>query len=328
MEYYVLGVDGGGTKTELALMNERASVLLRKRIGCTNHELLRGSYAELCRLLRFAILELLKEAGAALSQLAYAVFGLAGADTQSQCKQIEEAMKGIGIKQFLICNDAYLPIKAGCESGAGISSINGTGCTAAGIDRAGRQLQIGGMGELTGDCGGGDYLGRCACAAVYAAIYKRGEATSMTKILLREAHVLQEEVLFNALSDALQKNQICMRNLNRVVFEAANAGDCVALGILQQMGTENGYSVNALLDRLDFGKEVSIILAGSIWQKGENATAIERLQCTVRDTHPNLSIRFSVLQHPPVLGALLWAFHLAWPAAFGPANREKVIGLL
>lgn len=323
MEHFVLGVDGGGTKTELALLEKNSGRVVRGKFGCTNHELLPGGFSELKTQLQQAVFFLLESAGATVSQIESAVLGLAGADTGAQRKSICQVAEAIGLGRFVVCNDAYLPIKAGCADGVGIAMINGTGCTAAGIDPSDRMLQIGGMGELTGDCGGGDYLARQACAASYAALYKKGPDTQMTALLMQEAGTASAELLFEILPERLQTGEIRLRDLNRVVFQAACRQDSEALKILNHMGAENARSIVALAKTLEFPKEISVVLAGSIFQKGEHPAAVNMLELAVRNGCPEHSFQFTLLKEPPVVGALLWAAETI--NHIDPKLRQKVI---
>lgn len=304
---FVLGVDGGGTKTELVLAETSGAKNLHRRIGCTNYKWLPGGFDELQKLLSQEISSMLEELGAGLPQLRFAVLGLAGADTEWQRKQLEYIVEAAGLQHFLVCNDAYLPIKAGLEDGVGIAAVNGTGCTVAGIDPSGRQIQIGGMGELTGDCGGGDYLAQCACAAVYTELFRKGARTSMTHLLAQAAGISDVTQLFERLTQFLGSGKLRLRDLNRVVFAAANQGDPEAIRILSYMGRENGRSILAAVDMLTFEEHISIVLAGSIYRYGENRTAVDVLQQTVREGCPGHAFSFQVLERPPVVGAVLWA---------------------
>lgn len=77
----------------------------------------------------------------------------------------------MGLNDFVLCNDAFLGVKAGCTHGYGICAINGTGYTIAGIDPNRNMIQIGGQGALTGDVGGGGYLGMAVVSSVYNALF-------------------------------------------------------------------------------------------------------------------------------------------------------------
>jgi hypothetical protein len=64
-----------------------------------------------------------------------------------------------------------------------------------------------------------------------------------------------------------------------------------------------------VIDELDFDmdKPLEIVLAGSLFVKGESPDAIEKLKEDVRQKHPERDAVFSILTHPPVAGAVLWA---------------------
>lgn len=325
MSCFVMGVDGGGSKTDLVLADMDTGRLWHVRIGCTNHELLKGGFAELGELLGNAIRRLTEQAGIFFRQIDAAVFGLAGVDTRRQQTCAEEAVGALGFRHILICNDGFLPIKAGNEHGIGIAAINGTGCTVTGIDRTGRRLQIGGMGDLSGDHGGGAYLGRCATSAVYDALYRDAPATKMAILLKHAAGAAEEGEIFELLPELLTKQTLRLRDLNRIVFEAACMEDSVALRILTNMGEENARSIVALVRKMDFGEKLSVILAGSIYRCGEHPAAMDTLKRAVRSACPERDFHFMLLETPPVAGAVLWAADMLPQRCTEIDMRKRVI---
>jgi len=117
------------------------------------------------------------------------------------------------------------------------------------------------------------------------------------------------------LLDVIDSGQRRLSDFNRIVFEAAQIGDPQAIGILQKMGTRYAQCINAVVGELAFDEDapLEIVLAGSLFVRGESPAAIETLQKMVRETHPGREIAFSILTHPPVAGAVLWAlegFHV------------------
>ena len=322
---YFLGVDGGGTKSDLALFDKFGKLAARKRIGCTNHEHLLGGYAELGRMLKQAAEALTKDAMVSINQIRAGVFGLAGVDTPRQQREITSIIQAGILKNAYVYNDAYLAIKAGCPNGFGAAAVNGTGCTVAGIDRRGEQMQIGGLGDASGDCGGGDYLAGQMLASVYASLYKNAPKTVMTDLLRRTVGAAAEQSVFNEVMDLMQSGDLLRSDLNKIVFQAANQEDSQAREILVKMGVENGRSLNSLIDVLDFGSAFDVVFGGSIYVKGENPTAIEMIKKTVTEAHPDRSIRFHSLGYPLVAGAAIWAAEIFLPPElYAPFYRQAL----
>lgn len=307
MSKYVLGVDGGGTKTYCALFDTQGNKIDAVSWGGTNYALLEGGLSELEVQLGALFSHILDRNGLTPGNLGRCVLGLSGVDTRSQHARISDIIRRLGITDFILCNDAFLGIKAGCESEYGICAVNGTGCTVAGIDPSGRMLQIGGLGDLTGDTGGGYYLGTAAICSVYNSLFKGYAGTYMTDILFEILGIDSKHDYTDAIIKGIAEGRIKVKDLNRVVFKAANKGDAVAKSILEKMGVENARSINAVIRELLFPDRIKIVLAGSIYVKGENPTAVDTLRDCVLEENPHRDIEFEILKCPPVAGAIIWA---------------------
>ena len=64
--------------------------------------------------------ELLEKQGYQLNQIADAVLGLAGADYEEETFALRRTLQDRGLKNCFVCNDGYLGVMAGIESGVGI----------------------------------------------------------------------------------------------------------------------------------------------------------------------------------------------------------------
>lgn len=309
MKKYVLGVDGGGTKTHCALFDIWGNRVDMVSWGTTNHERMPDTFDGLQRELDNMISSILRKNGLEKADLGRCAFGLAGVDTKSQYTKILSILKDIGIDDPLLCNDALLGVKAGSSSGYGICLINGTGCTAIGLDSKGNVLQVGGFGSLTGDEGGGAYLGMAALSGIYNSLFKDLTHTCMADMIFEQLGVSSKDDYMEKLTQALGTGKINISELNRVVFQAANAGDRQAIAILENMGTANARSVYGIMNTLEFDPEedLNIVFAGSIYAKGENPAAINKIKECVMVQNPNRKIKFKILKESPVLGAVVWA---------------------
>lgn len=306
---YVLGVDGGGTKTHCALFDTEGNKIDLISWGTTNHEYLRDGFIGLKRELESMTSLILEKNGVSNEQIRNAVFGLAGVDTKTQQAVISNIISEIGFKKHHVCNDAYLGIKAGSKKGYGICAVNGTGCSVTGISPSGRCIQIGGLGELTGDKGGGSYLGATVIGTIYNSLFKDGKQTLMKDLLFDELKITSRYEFIDTIMQKLSSGEIRISDLNRIAFAAANMGDEKAIEILTEMGKDIASMINGAIRELepDFEDSIDVVLAGSIHVKGENPTATETIKHCVRERNKNRAINFVVLEKPPVAGAVIWA---------------------
>ncbi len=323
MNKYILGVDGGGSKTHCAIFDIQGNKKYTLAWGPTNHEVLKGGYLRLKVEIEEMLTKILSDNMLTVQDLEYCVFGLAGVDTKKQHLKISDILRALGLKDFFLCNDAYLGVKAGCTKGFGVCAINGTGCTIAGIDPLGNKLQIGGQGSLTGDFGGGGFLGKIAISSVYSYLYKSGKATIMKDLLYELLDIADREDFLDSIVEKTEKGTLVIKDLNKIIFKAANLQDTVAIEILDKVARENATSINSLISSIDFTScnSIEIILAGSLYTKGENSTTIKNLEKYLTAANSNKGIVVKKLQVPPVTGAILWALELAGAEMQGMYNK-------
>jgi N-acetylglucosamine kinase-like BadF-type ATPase len=308
MSGWVLGVDGGGTKSHLAMFGPDDSCRVSV-CGPLNHECLPGSYAELEDTLGAFLPGALARAGVTAQDVDFAVFGLAGVDTSAQHARISDMLGALGFSRFLLCNDAYLGVAAGCPGGAGVCAINGTGSVMAAVDAAGTTVQVGGIGALSDDCGGSGWYGEQVLGAVYNALFKRGEPTLLRDMLFAHIAVVRPEAYTEALTSELAAGTLDVNYLNRFVFQAAEQGDAVALGILERSAKHYAGGIAYLAGTLDFpaDRALTVTLAGSVFVKERVKLLPNRIAELVRAALPGRSVQFVALDTVPVAGAVLWA---------------------
>lgn len=181
---YIIGVDGGGTKTDYLVFTTEGELIDSLHVGSRSHEVLSGGFAEVEEKVLSDIEYLLKKNNIPRTSIAAAAFGMAGIDTPAQLTTMKEILRKASFKKIVVANDSILGIKAGCPSGVGICSINGTGTVASGIDEKGDILQVGGIGVASGDYAGGFLIAALAVNAVYDYYFRCGANTILTEKLM------------------------------------------------------------------------------------------------------------------------------------------------
>lgn len=306
---YVLGLDGGGTKTHAALFDIDGNLVDMLEWGPTNHESLAGGFDELRDEMKALLSSLLKRNLITVDDIVSSAFGMAGVDTRYQHRIISGIIEDLDIKNYVLANDAYLGVKAGCPSGVGICVINGTGCTVAGIDVEGRMIQIGGQGSLTRDVGGGGNIGMEAIRCVYDHLFRLAPYTIMKDMLFERLQINSKFDFMEVMPMALKNGTISASEIGKMVFEAANMGDETAISILEFVGENLGKSVNGALHELNFKgiNVIEVVLAGSVNVKGSNPSLINAIKNQVISNNPDKNFKFIILRQPPVAGAVIWA---------------------
>ncbi|MDG0792904.1 N-acetylglucosamine kinase [Cohnella ginsengisoli] len=324
---YVIGVDGGNSKTDYFLFDREGGFVNHINAGTCSHERFADGYAGAHREMDARIRELLAPCGIAPSQIDAAAFGLAGCDLPTQQEELCRIAGRIGLRQYAVDNDSFLGIKAGTERGYGICSVNGSGAVTGGISPSGLRLQVGGIGsELAGDEGGGYYLGRKVVRAVYDGFYRLGPPTAMAEPVMALLGAPSRERFMACAAEAAYQRALPNTELMRVLFAAADAGDEAALTLVAHSARQMALSTAGCIANLDFGAndEIEIVLSGSVWIKAESPLMMQRYMREVGEL-TGRRCRFLPLAVPPATGAVLWALELARGAPVDADMRSKVL---
>ena len=308
MDKYVIGIDGGSSKSHLALFDAEGTLKDFQCWGPLNYEVMNGSFDQFEQELGEFLSKTLQANGITQEHIAYSVIGMAGVDTPAQHGIISAIITKLGLCDFLLCNDAYIGIPAASPTGAGICAINGSGCSVAAIDTAGRMLQIGGRGMLTWDIGGGGMIGDLVIGTVYKSLFRLGPPTLLTKLLFEKLGITNKYELMETLFTMTSKGykiSVC----NRLVFEAAHQSDPVAINILREIATNYANTVIYIIREMEFpaSEPLHVLLAGSVFVKAEHPIMTKMFQTQLDAAYPERNITYTVLEKPPVAGAAVWA---------------------
>ena len=144
---YVIGVDGGGTKTEAVAYDLNGNVLEKSLTGFGN---LVNDEKEALKNIIDSLEVILNKLGKEDLQGLY--LGLAGSEVGDNAKIVKDEIKNKFGLDSVIMNDGDLALKALLKGEDGILVIAGTGSTAFGI-KGDKEARCGGWGHLLGDEG-------------------------------------------------------------------------------------------------------------------------------------------------------------------------------
>lgn len=321
---YILGVDGGNTKTDYFLFDINAKLIDFYRGGTCSHEGLKDSFEGSYRVMNDVFTMFFARNNISVDDIKASVFGLAGVDTPRQKTRLEEVVSRLGFKNSRVVNDSQLGVKAGTTHGYGVCSINGTGTSSSGIDETGQILQVGGIGYVVGDEAGGYHISRQVVRCVYDAAYRFGKETSLTPIVYRHLGVSDQAHLMEKISDAYLARKVDYTTLTIACFEEANKGDAVAIDILKQTATALARSAGGVVVNLHFPNDVEIVLAGSVWVKGSSPIMIQHFEKVITElTKKTCHLR--VLEVPPATGAIIWAHEIYYNVFPDQRIRQQMI---
>ncbi|WDR04753.1 BadF/BadG/BcrA/BcrD ATPase family protein [Devosia rhodophyticola] len=169
----ILGIDGGGSKTQLNLVDRTGLVVHYGRVGGTN-------LADNPHWLE-ALETLLASTEPFRSDIVQAVVAIGGyRENPVLDRRVEDALKTLLVDiPTVIDNDVYVAHDAAFLGAGGVLLIAGTGSMAVSRSGAGTLTRTGGWGELFGDEGSAYWIGREALGLATRALDGRGQATRL-----------------------------------------------------------------------------------------------------------------------------------------------------
>ncbi len=315
----VLAVDGGNSKTDVALAREDGSVLglVRGPMSSPHHLGLEGSVGLLAELRAQALTQAgLGGDGAGVADIGQVL--LAGLDFPAEEDRLHAALSAKGWTQRLsVGNDTFAVLRAGTERGWGVAVVCGAGINCVGVGPDGRHARFPALGAITGDWGGGYDVGLAAVAAAARSEDGRGPRTTLERAV--PAYFGLDTP--TALAEAIHGGRIAMRRvieLPPVVFAEA-AADGVAAGLVGRQADEVVALAEVALRRLGLlDQPVEVLLGGGLLQRGEGPLfeEIGRRLALVSD-----QITVRATGGPAIVGAALLAFD---ELGAGPAAQARL----
>jgi N-acetylglucosamine kinase-like BadF-type ATPase len=313
----VLAVDGGNSKIDLALVSRSGELLALVTGPTISHQQVPMEVA----MARLSELNARAAREASVAPMAtLGVFCVAGADFPADVRALTRAFAGAGVAERVsVHNDAFAALRAGAAEGWGIVVICGAGVNAAGVGPDGRTARLAGIGDLSGDWGGGEGIGREALASAVRARDGRGPATALAsrvpqRLGMRRPIDVARRIYEGRMSDRR------LEELAPLVFEVAAEGDAVARSIVDRLADELAAMAIAIARQLRVARrEVEIVLTGGVF-RATDPGFYERLEVAVRTGVPHA--RIHRLRDRPVLGAALIGLDELGVSRGGAAERR------
>lgn len=314
-----IGIDGGNSKTHALIITEEGQVLGFGASGGSDFQEVGLEAAR--REWSKAIHEALLQANLHLDQIQLGCFCLAGADLPEDYELLHHAAEEtIHPMKVVIKNDTIAALRAGLHQNLyGVTVVVGTGFNAAGRGKDGQEIILPGLGYISGDYGGGRWMGQQIVRVVMRAWDGRGPATMLRQPVLKVMKVHNEIELMRYLRGECPPDHIL--ELVPLLFDAAYEGDEVAQSLLTFLGKEVGLTAGVLIRRLGLEKEeVPVVLSTSVF-RGKGPLFLDVITETVHRIAPKARILTPVFV--PVVGAALEALDIS-----GVAINETLLKTL
>jgi N-acetylglucosamine kinase-like BadF-type ATPase len=261
---YLVGVEGGGTKTNVAIADETGKILTRTISGPSNF--LTIGIEKASENIIDGISSCLRELDLDKSALNTIMLGLTGAGRLFERNSMKYGFKDFSVnldflfENIIVDSDARVSLEAAFPNKAGMILIAGTGSIMFAKDEAGNTFRVGGWGRILGDEGSGYFISKRALLAVTRAIDGRGEKTLLTKLLDERFKLGSLETIVKA----IYTDNFDIASISPTVFDAAQKNDKIAIAILDEAVEDLCLHIKTMVEKIQFKDTLGISFTGSI----------------------------------------------------------------
>lgn len=303
-----LGVDGGGTKTAFALVDQDGNVIAEHEektcyyieigIAATREVLRKGAEATLAKV------------GKTTNDLNYAFFGLPAYGEDSALQSTLDALPSSFLPQgnYLCENDMVNGWAAAFDCEDGINIVSGTGSIAYGV-RNGKTARGGGWGELFSDEGSAYWIGREGLNAFSKMSDGRIPLGPLYDVFRAQLEIQKDLDISALVHTTWNGERGRIAEVSTLVSHAALAGDQAAKMIFDRAGAELASIVEGTKRALDFAPDEFINLSYSGGIFGSKELIMDPFGKALRDYSPQY--RLHKPSYSPVIGAARYARNLA-----------------
>jgi N-acetylglucosamine kinase-like BadF-type ATPase len=300
----LLGVDGGGTKTDFVLIDREGHVAAQHREAGAYH--LQIGVDGLREVIGRGLGAIFAKLGISGDAIEHAFFGLPayGEDNSIQPRLDALPADFLGHRRYRCGNDMISTWAGSLGGEDGIGIVAGTGSIGYG-ERAGRSARAGGWGEQFSDEGSAYWIATRGLNAFSRMADGRMPRGPLRAIFVREFRLAADLELCAYLSGDEGPTRDRIASFCPLVAQAADAGDVQALAIFEAAGRELAAIAASIRTALGYaaGERVPLSYSGGVFETGDRVLAPFR-QSLLKQSG-DFDLRKPLL--PPGAGAALYA---------------------
>jgi glucosamine kinase len=296
---FLLGVDGGATKTLAAVLDLEHGTVHMGSGGPSNQDAVGVQAAG--RALFDAAGQALAGAGIADGDLDAAVLAVASTDTDAVAGHVHRERS----REWIVVGDVVGAWATATAARPGVGVISGTGSNVLGVGQVGTETRVwraGGWGHILGDEGSGYWLGLQSIKAALRDREASGPPTALSDAAVAFFDAPSVEALAAAVySKPLTKSEIAAFAIETATL--AERGDAVARELYQDGAHELAQQIAAVIHQTGLEGEFPVGLIGSAYKAG--AVFLDPLTRAIHVHAPAAAV--AVVEMAPVGGSLLLA---------------------
>jgi N-acetylglucosamine kinase-like BadF-type ATPase len=306
---YVLGIDGGGSKTVCILMNDARQVIKRGEAGPSNYQSI--GIAATLKSLQSAICC----AVTSTVKIEAICLGLAGVGRAADIEVVKGLVQELKNSKLLpiiwdlpssnivVCNDALIALIGGIVHDVGIVVAVGTGSIVFGRNHQGDTKRVGGWGYILGDEGSAYKIAVAGMQAALKAYDGREISTSLVEDFKQYFSLTNIEDLI----EVIYRREWGVKEiaaLAPIVDLAAASADEVANKIIDDAVQELIKATSTVIDAIFSDDSVlEVVTTGSVWRGSSKMH--ERFAGSIINRFPRVKVIFP--RSEPAYGAGLLA---------------------
>lgn len=254
---WLLGIDGGGTKTEFLLTDLSGNEVRRLFLGNSNP--VNKGIENTFKVLKEGITEICKNADISKTSV---FAGIAGSKSGDNQKLISDFLSGFGFCSYDCGSDIDLALEVALKGENGTCVIMGTGIVT--YSRFGETLhRTSGYGYMIDKGGSGFHFGSDALNSAFRYI----DCKDGSKTILKLIEETLGKNLESSVAEIYSGGPSYVASFAPVVFEAHKLGDSYATEIIDRNASEAAKIINDARKALGFSDEKIVICGGLCKQK-------------------------------------------------------------
>lgn len=296
---YIVGIDGGGTKTAITIGNDRGEICDQFVVGAIN---MNGGDRELIAQSFVEMFDHIKLCCGNLASVSHIAIGAAGVSNPIVIAFLEEQVRLNGYDgQLTITGDQETALYGAQNAMKGIILIAGTGSICFGVNAEGEKHRTGGFGHLIDDEGSGYSIGRDLLSILVQVEDGRLADSIIPKMVYEQLELSTvQEIIGFVYSKQTTKKDIA--KLAPIMTLACEQGDPHALELAKRSADHLYKLIVPVVERLQL-HDSPIAIAGSVLQK--SVFVREALERKLAKHYPNISLILPI--HDAAYGAVLLA---------------------
>lgn len=303
-----LGIDGGGTKTEFLIIDNKGNILGHTIEGTCHYK--QTSMENFRDIMDKGIKEVCRQVNISPSEIDYSFVGIPGygeipEDIESLESIVEEILSS---KNYECGNDALVAWAGSLGCQPGINIVAGTGAIGYGVDKNGNIVRSSGWGPFCGDEGSAYWLGKKVIEIFGKEADGRLEKTALYQIVKEELNIIDDFQLLDIVLNKLQEKRQEIAKFAKMLYKAAKENDKIAIETYSNAAYEHYLTTKAIVEKLDFSQDEEILVSYSGGVFNAEEYVLKPFKEKLKGYKENIKLIKPILK--PVSGGALYAFKL------------------